>query len=73
MIFAVTVAVIRAVNGRDGKEAGNQPLTAPLISGPNSPQRSPSKRAIWICLIGAKSVGLVLILIPGSSIGTVKS
>src|SRR5438046_2903810 len=36
-------------------------------------QRSPVKRPICTCLTGEKSEGLVLILIPGSSIGTVKS
>ena len=30
----------------------SQPLTAPVITGPNSTHRSPSKRAICICLIG---------------------
>src|SRR6266403_330060 len=59
--------------GHDGElSRSTQPLTAPINS-PNSCQRSPLKRPIWTCLTGAKSVGLVLILIPGSSIGTVKS
>ena len=31
--------------------------------------RCPSKRRIWACLIGAKSVGLVLTRMPGSNIG----
>ncbi len=47
--------------------------TAPVSSGPNSCHPLPSNLAIWTCLTGAKSVGVVLTLIPGSSIGTVKS
>src|SRR5262249_44043902 len=47
--------------------------TAPVRIGPNSPQRSPLTRAIWTCLTGAKSVGLVLPVIPGNSIGKLSS
>src|SRR5262245_58955731 len=47
----------------------DQPI-APVRIGPNATYRSPSKRLIWACLIGAKFVGLVLIVMPGSSIGS---
>ena len=40
------------------------------ITEPNNCHRSPSKRAIWTCLIGAKSVGLVLTVMPGCNIGS---
>jgi hypothetical protein len=45
-----------------------QPIV-PLRIGPNRMKRSPLKRSIWTCLIGAKSVGLVLTVMPGKSIG----
>ena len=51
---------------------GSDQVTAPVISPPNSRHRVPSKRPICTCLTGAKSVGLVLISIPGNNIGTVK-
>jgi hypothetical protein len=45
-----------------------QPSAPPRI-GPNRMKRSPSKRSIWTCLSGAKSVGLVLIVMPSNNIG----
>src|SRR6516165_987886 len=50
-----------------------QPPTSPVITGPNSSQLAPLKRIICICLTGAKSFGLVLILMPGSSMPNSKS
>ena len=38
---------------------------SPDITGPNRSQLSPLKRIICNCSSGAKSVGLVLILVPG--------
>jgi hypothetical protein len=32
-------------------------------------KRSPSNRSIWICLIGVKSLGLVLIVMRGKNLG----
>jgi hypothetical protein len=40
-------------------------LFSPDITGPNSSQLSPLKRIICNCSSGAKSVGLVLIFVPG--------
>jgi hypothetical protein len=40
---------------------------------PKRSQKVPLKRTICSWLIGANRVGLVLILIPGSSIGTTRS
>ena len=40
-------------------------LFSPLISGPNSSQVSPLNRIICNCSSGLKSVGLVLIRVPG--------
>src|SRR6516225_7478101 len=67
-----------AARGQSAKSQGppaaqtavpDQPI-APVRIGPNGTYRSPSKRLIWACLIGAKFVGLVLIVMPGSSIGS---
>src|SRR5580704_18472550 len=44
--------------------------SVPSRIGPNGTYRSPSKRLIWACRIGAKLVGLVLIVMPGNSIGS---
>ena len=49
------------------------PTSEPFRIGPNNSQVSPLKRCICICLTGAKSVGLVLTMIPGKSIPTRKS
>jgi hypothetical protein len=48
-------------------EYGSRPwlLFSPLITGPNNSQLSRLKRIICNCSSGAKSVGLVLILVPG--------
>jgi hypothetical protein len=43
-----------------------QPPTSPVITGPNSSQLVPLNRSMCICLIGAKSFGPVLILMPAS-------
>ncbi len=38
---------------------------SPLMTGPNRSQLSPLNRIICSCSIGAKSVGLVLMRVPG--------
>jgi hypothetical protein len=45
-------------------------LPEPEITSPNNLQVVPSIFASCICLMGAKSSGLVEIVIPGSSIGS---
>ncbi len=42
-----------------------QEFFSPLMTGPNSSQLSPLKRIICSCSSGAKSVGPVLIFVPG--------
>jgi hypothetical protein len=49
------------------------PPSAPFMMAPNRSQRSPVKRIICNCLMGAKSVGLVLTVIPGSSMGSARA
>jgi hypothetical protein len=44
-----------------------------LSVGPNSSQASPLKLLSCTCLIGAKSIGLVLIVMPGSRLVVLKS
>jgi hypothetical protein len=53
------------VAGNDGSGHSLYEFFSPLISGPNNSQLSPLNRIIWSCSSGAKSVGLVLILVPG--------
>src|SRR5260370_9228153 len=45
---------------------GNYPPISLLSTGPNSSHRSPLNLLSFICWIGAKSFGLVLIVMPGS-------
>ena len=46
-------------------------LPDPEITSPNSFQVAPSNFSSCICLMGAKSVGLVESVMPGSNIGSV--
>ena len=63
---AIGRALASAEASRDeGRARGVYEFFSPDISGPNSSQLSPLKRSICSCSSGAKSVGLVLILVPG--------
>ncbi len=55
----------RVKPGHDHFNKSPQLLFSPDMSGPNNSQLSPLKRIICNCSSGAKSVGLVLILVPG--------
>ena len=76
-IHVLTTSGKKGVDGRDKPghdgekrlagewEQSAQLFFSPDMIGPNNSQFSPLKRIICSCSSGAKSVGLVLILVPG--------
>jgi hypothetical protein len=72
-IEALAKLVSRGLAADAGKFASEcRQLPDPEITSPNSCHVLPSNFSICICLIGAKSLALVEIVMPGSSIGSLR-